>query len=124
MNEHEVLTLLQLATTFLAAVGASSGFWLFLERNRSKRDLTNKLLLGIAHDRILRLALEYLERGDWITGDEYENLHKFLYLPYKELGGNGSTDRIMIEIDKLRIIGGSIRKTSYESKGESENVVE
>lgn len=46
--------------------------------------------------------MEYIKRG-WITKDEYEDLRDYLYKPYKELGGNGSAERIMLEVDKLEI---------------------
>lgn len=46
--------------------------------------------------------MEYIERG-WITQDEYENLHDYLYVPYKENDGNGSGDRVMAEVQKLPI---------------------
>ena len=63
------------------------------------------MLIGLAHDRILPLGMHYLSRGDWITRDEYENLYEYLYKPYKEMGGNGSAQRVMAEIDsKLKII--------------------
>ena len=63
------------------------------------------MLIGLAHDRILYLGMSYLERGDWITGDEYENLHDYLYTPYAKLGGNGSARRVMLEVDnKLKIV--------------------
>jgi hypothetical protein len=50
---------------------------------------------GISHQR-------YIERG-WITQDEYENLHDYLYKPYEEMGGNGSAKKVMQEINKLPI---------------------
>ena len=63
------------------------------------------MLIGLAHDRILSLGMQYLERGDWITRDEYENLHDYLYVPYEKMGGNGSAHRVMLEVDnKLKIV--------------------
>lgn len=60
------------------------------------------MLLGLGHDRIMFLGLKYLDRG-WITQDEYENLNDYLYAPYKKLGGNGSAQKIMAEVEKLPI---------------------
>ena len=62
----------------------------------------SKLLLGLAHDRIVYLGCCYIERG-YITKDEYENLHDYLYTPYKALGGNGSAEHIMDEVEDLPI---------------------
>nr|DAO15479.1 MAG TPA: holin protein [Caudoviricetes sp.] len=57
-------------------------------------------LVGIGHDRILFLGNEYIKRG-YITHDEYENLYDYLYIPYKKLGGNGTAEKVMREVDKL-----------------------
>ena len=60
------------------------------------------MLIGLAHDRILFLGMQYVSRG-FITQDEYENLHDYLYTPYEKLGGNGSAKRVMAEVEKLPI---------------------
>ena len=89
----------------IIAVFASAGFWAFVDRQVQKRDAKSperQMLLGLAHDRICYLAEKYIERG-WITRDEYENLHDYLYKPYKTLGGNGTVDRLMEEVDRLPI---------------------
>lgn len=66
------------------------------------------MLVGLAHDRIIYLGMTYIERG-WITYDEYENLHDYLYKPYEQMGGNGSATRIMNEVQKLPLC-----KSNYE----------
>lgn len=91
--------------TIIVAVFASAGFWAFINRLVEKRDVNapdRQMLLGLAHDRICYLAEKYIERG-YITRDEYENLHDYLYKPYKALGGNGTVDRLMEEVDNLPI---------------------
>lgn len=93
---------LRMVVTVVTSVLASSGFWAFLQRHFDKNDATKRLLIGIGHDRIMYLGLQYIERGN-ITADEYENLHDYLYLPYKENGGNGSAARIMNEVERLPI---------------------
>lgn len=90
--------------TIVCSVLASSGLWTFILKSHDKRDAKTKMILGIGHDRIIKIGTDILERGDYISEDEYENLHDYLYLPYKELGGNGSAERIMQEIDHLRIV--------------------
>ena len=95
-------------TTFIAtivgAVFASTGFWAFLtyliQRKDTKDNAEGQMLKGLGHDRICYLGGSYLERG-YITKDEYENLHDYLYIPYKKLGGNGTAEKIMKEIEKL-----------------------
>ena len=88
------------AVTIVVAVIASSGFWAFIQHISEKKSNQTKMLLGIAHDRIMYLGMRYVERGN-VTKDEYENLHDYLYQPYKKLGGNGACERVMKEVDKL-----------------------
>jgi len=68
---------------------------------------TTRLLIGLAHDRIMMLCGHYIERG-YITKDEYEDLNEYLFIPYTNLGGNGSAKRMMDEVNKLPIKGNSI----------------
>ena len=88
--------------TILCAVIASSGFWGLIQKISSKKDVKAKVLIGLGHDRIIYLGMKFIQRG-YITKDEYENLHDYLYLPYKEMGGNGSAERIMQEVNRLPI---------------------
>jgi hypothetical protein len=89
--------------TFAGSVLASGGFWAFMQRRTDSKDSKTKLLMGIAHDRIVYLGMLYIDRGE-ITQDEFENLDTYLYAPYKELGGNGTGTKIMDEVYKLPII--------------------
>ena len=74
-----------------------------LTAKRGKADeAQRKMLVGLAHDRIIHLGMVYIERG-CITQDEYENLQVYLYEPYEEMGGNGSARRVMEEVRKLPI---------------------
>jgi len=91
-----------MVVTIVTSVLASSGFWAFLQKHFDKNDATKRLLIGIAHDRIMSLGMFYIERG-WITADEYENLRVYLYEPYHESGGNGTAAKVMNEVDKLEI---------------------
>lgn len=102
MEVHDTIAILQIIITALAAIAASSGFWLFMEKKGSRKDLTNKLLIGLAYIRIVDLAMTYMERGS-VSQDEYDILCNFLYTPYIELGGNGSIKRLMDEVNKLPI---------------------
>lgn len=94
------LTVLQIIVTAITAIAASSGFWVFINRKRDTSSLTRQLLIGLAHDRIVTLSLEYIYRG-WITQEEHENLSVFLYSPYHLMGENGSVLRLMADVNKL-----------------------
>lgn len=96
--------------TFL---GSAAGFWGYI-RNRDMakqnalkirdeaQSASTRLLMGLAHDRIIGLGLSYMERG-WISKDEYEDFRQYLYEPYSALGGNGTAERIMHAIERLPI---------------------
>lgn len=93
---------LQMILTIIGSVAASSGFWAFIQKKTDKNSNQSKLLLGLAHDRIMYLGMVYIDRG-YITQDEYENIHEYLFVPYEASGGNGSAKRIMIEVNTLPI---------------------
>ena len=92
----------QIILAVVSAVLASSGFWAFLMKRSDRKSSETKLLLGLACDRIVHLGMVYIDRG-WITKDEYETLHDYLWLPYKECGGNGTAARVMASVEKLEI---------------------
>lgn len=73
------------------------------EEDKQRDELMKRqsaMLLGLGHDRIVYLGGTYLERG-YITQDEYENLHDYLYEPYLKLGGNGTAKKAMAEVEHL-----------------------
>ncbi len=91
----------------LSAFLGASGLWTLIGKRLDKkiessanRDKERAMLVGLAHDRIVWLGMQYIERG-WITNDEYENLDVYLFKPYEELGGNGSAAKIMSDVRNL-----------------------
>ena len=97
--EHDIIICV---LTGVMSILASSGVWTYIQNRQKHNSAESKMLLGLAHDRIMSLGLTYIERG-YITTSEYENLHDYLYVPYKNLGGNGSAKHVMQEIEKLEI---------------------
>ena len=86
----------------IVALLTSSGLWALVSKRVDKNNAERKMLVGLAHDRIIHLGMVYIERG-YVTQDEYENLQVYLYEPYEEMGGNGSARRVMEEVRKLPI---------------------
>ena len=86
----------------LIAFVASSGFWAIVNKFLDRKSNQSKMILGLGHDKIIYLCKKYIDRG-YITTDEYENLHDYLYLPYRAMGGNGTAERLMKEVDSLPI---------------------
>lgn len=102
----------EMIVTIICSVIASSGFWALFQKRMDKKDAKTRMLVGLGHDRIMYLGMVYIERG-YITQDEYENLHEYLYDPYAELGGNGSAKRVMEEVDKLPIHPNNYHKEGH-----------
>ena len=92
----------QVAVPLVVAVLTSSGLWAVVAKRVDKGDAERKMLVGLAHDRIIHLGMVYVDRG-YITQDEYENLNDYLYTPYEKMGCNGSAKRVMEEVRKLPI---------------------
>ncbi len=89
-----------LLITAIASVTASSGFWAYLQSRNKAQNATQRLILGLAYDKIVTLGMYYIERG-WITRDEYEDFRKYLYEPYIECQGNGVAEQIMHHVSAL-----------------------
>lgn len=89
-----------ISTTLGIAIGALAAF---MRAKKKDADASGQMLRGLGHDRIIYLGERYVQRGG-ITRSEYENLHDYLYEPYKALGGNGTAEKIMNEVEKLSLI--------------------
>lgn len=109
-------TWLQMAITVICSVLASSGFWAWMVNRKDRKDAKTKMILGLGHDRIVFLSVKYIERG-WITQDEYEDLNKYLYSPYREMGGNGTAEKLMTEVRKLPIHHITYAQQARENSG-------
>lgn len=71
------INIVQMVLSILLAMIGSTGLWNYISTRREKHDAKTKLLVGLAHDRIVYLGMKYIERG-YITRDEYENLNDYL----------------------------------------------
>ena len=92
----------QIVVPLAVAVLTSSGLWAPVSKRADKNNAERKMLVGLAHDRIIHLGMTYIQRGE-VTQDEYENLNDYLYAPYEKMGGNGSAKRVMEEVRRLPI---------------------
>lgn len=86
----------------VSAILASSGLWAIMSKILDKPSTNTQMLIGLGHDRIVHLAKVYIERG-WVTVEEYENLHYYLFTPYVKIGGNGTAKGLMNKVDQLPI---------------------
>ena len=109
--------ILQAVVSVITAILASGGLWGYLSKKQDiryaelekkrkeeaeveeKNDVKTKLLVGLAHDRLVYLTKKYLEEG-WINTEDYENL-TYMYEPYIKAGGNGTVKRNMEMVKEL-----------------------
>ena len=96
------MTWYEIALTVLGSILASNGLWTWLTSKSKKKSNESKLLMGIAYSKIIQQAEIYLARGS-VTTDEYHELYHYLYEPYKDMGGNGTAERLMEQVKKLPI---------------------
>lgn len=86
--------------TLAVAVFGSTGFWTWLQNRGKKKTAEAWLLMGLAYSEIIRRSEQYIKRG-YITTDEYNELSRYLFEPYREMGGNGTAQKLMAEVQNL-----------------------
>jgi hypothetical protein len=100
------MTIRELLFALILAIFGCTGFWTFLNNYVQSKSVAKtterKALLGLLHENLVTKCSEYIERGH-ITKDEYEDLRRYIYEPYAALGGNGTGERLMGEVNKLPI---------------------
>ena len=83
----------------LALIGSSS-LWSFIaglkKKNRKLEELVRGLTILVLKDQ----ARYHRAKGE-ISQDEYRMIFDSVYARYKELGGNGSSERLMTELSNL-----------------------
>lgn len=83
----------EVIVAIVVAVFASTGFWTFINtiytNKTNSKSVERKALLGLLHERLIEKCEEYIKAGK-ISLQEYEDLRKYIYDPYRDLGGNGT----------------------------------
>lgn len=103
---------IQMALTVITSVLASGGLWSYIQyrqerkfreedKEEQKDSTESKALKALLHDRIYQGCKEAIKDGN-IDAEDYENL-QYLYHPYKDLGGNGTCERLMTAVEQLPI---------------------
>jgi len=101
--EDNALEHTDIIVTIIVSVLGSSGLWAFLQNRSTAKSASERMILGLAHAEIFRQCEHYLRR-DGITKEELEDLDKYLFRPYKELGGNGTAESMVEQCRKLKFI--------------------
>jgi hypothetical protein len=97
----------ELILPIILTVVASTGFWTFVttvyNNKKRKKSTDREALVALLHDRLYFLMQTYIARGE-ISTEEYDNI-MYLYRPYAAMGGNGTCEKLLNEINKLPIKG-------------------
>lgn len=100
------MDMLGFAGIIVGAIFASTGFWQFIiavwQTKSGRHSMLEKAVLAMLHDKIYEKAERYIKRGA-ITIRDLDNL-RYLYLPYKGLGGNGTGEQLFNTCLKLSIV--------------------
>lgn len=99
MDQHTFNTIVAV----VVAVLGSNGLWAFLQSKSTRKSARDRMILGLGHAEIFRVTEKYIHRNG-ITMDELEDLDKYLYKPYSELGGNGTAAAVVQKCRELPII--------------------
>ena len=99
---------MDLGTKIILAIIGSTGFWTVLctavqgavQKRKKKKSAETQLLLGLAYSEIINRAEAYIHRG-YIGTDEYKELAHYLYEPYRDMGGDGTAERLMAQVRAL-----------------------
>lgn len=109
----------------LTSVLASGGFWAFAQtvytkwsnRDEKTRKIVREeikdikaatdtipsvsaAVMGTKHKELIDTCREFIDKG-YITPEELADIHEYIYDPYKKLGGNGTGEKMMREIESL-----------------------
>lgn len=106
----------------IGSVGGSSGVIALLVSRSTRGNATTRLLMGMAYDRITTLGIAYIERGS-VTMDEYEDLQKYFFDPYKGLGGNGTAEQIMTRVSNLPFRSHDTYPEIFHNRDENEGFI-
>lgn len=96
----------EIVLAIIVSVFGSTGFWALItavwQSKTKKKSAESRMLRGLAHDRICELGSRFLKQG-YVSKDQYENLHDYLFIPYHDLGGNGTAEKIIEDVKRLPI---------------------
>lgn len=71
-----------------------------IDKTNNRLKLLEEAQLALLHNKIYTTTMQYIQ-NDYVTLDDLEDL-RYLYEPYKELGGNGTAERLYTEVQCLK----------------------
>lgn len=86
--------------TLIVGIFGSTGFWLFVQNSINKKSIERQALLSITFIGVKMSCKAILDRG-YADVEEIEDIEKYLFEPYKAMGGNGSAEYLMERVKAL-----------------------
>lgn len=78
----------------------SVGFWTFVQHQLDKKSASRQAMLGLMYLGVKMSCSSLLKRG-WASTEEIEDIEKYMYEPYKAMGGNGTAEMLMNKVKNL-----------------------
>ena len=78
----------------------SIGFWTFVQHWLDKRSASRQAMLGLMYLGVKMSCSSLIKRG-WASTEEIEDIEKYMYEPYKAMGGNGTAEMLMNKVKNL-----------------------
>ncbi len=100
MSENTILTIV------ISCIG-SAGLWTLINtiinrkfKKQDDNDVIKRALKGLLYTDCIEWGEKYTTQG-YIDTQDFNEYLKYHYEPYKALGGDGTIDRLMNELQKL-----------------------
>ena len=84
----------------IGGIFGSTGLWQLIQYFLNKNSAEREMLLGLGYIQLMQTCNVYLQQG-YIEVEELVDLKKYLYEPYRKLGGNGAGEMIMKKVENL-----------------------
>jgi hypothetical protein len=86
--------------TILAGILGSTGFWMLVQNQREKKSKERIAITAMLFMAVKMSCKSCLRRG-WVSTEEIEDIEKYMFEPYKSMGGNGTAEMLMKKIKDL-----------------------
>lgn len=90
----------EIVITIVGAIFGSTGFWSIVQRFLDSKSASRAMLLGLGRVKLMEQCNKYLDQG-WVSIEDLADLEKYLYTPYKKLGGNGTGEMLYNKVNAL-----------------------
>lgn len=86
--------------TLLVGIFGSTGFWMLIQKRMESKSMERQIILSVTYLGVKMSCKAILERG-YADPEEIEDLERYLYEPYRAMGGNGTAELFMDKVKSL-----------------------